>query len=113
MFKAHYHYSVHGILNWEHDVDTTVHLHAHLDHHTIVVIEEKTPESNLPAAKGGLGGIGVDEEVPDIGGKGFNETGRGCSNHKGGHDDGGGEGLFLVFVHFNKLNYKSILIIIL
>ena len=95
-----FHYSVHGVLNWECDSGSSEEIHAVFDHETIVIIEEESPDTHGPAAGGGLEWDDVDEVVPNPHGKVFDETGGGGLNHKGSHDDSGSEGLFLIFVHF-------------
>ena len=92
--------SVHGVLNWESNGGSAEDVHALLDHGTIIVVPEETPDTDVPASREATEGLGVDEVVPHPWGEGLDETGRGGGNHKGGHEDGGGEGLLLIFVHF-------------
>ena len=91
--------SVQGVLNWEGDGSSTKDVHASLHHSTIVIIEDETDASNVPASEGSTDGVGVDDVVPDPGGEVLNETGGGGLNHKGSHEDGSGDGLLLIFVH--------------
>ena len=87
----------------EGDSGTTVDAHALVDEGTIIVTEEESEDSNLPASVGGGHEVSPHVPLPDVSGERLEETGL-----NGGEGDGKNEksndGL-VNSVHFN--NYKT------
>ena len=92
-------YSVELVLDWESDHGPAVHLHAGVDHETIVIIPEEAPATHHPAAEEACDGRLVDEEVPEVDGEVLEETSLGGGNAKGGNKGEGRETLLLVLLH--------------
>ena len=67
-------HSVEGVLDWEFDGRSTEELEAGVHHKTIIIVEDESPSSDVPAAGKGPDGVVVNEPVPDPYGKVFNKS---------------------------------------
>ena len=67
-------HSVEGVLDWEGDSGSTEELEAGVHHKTIIIVEDESPSSHVPASGEGIDSVVVNEPVPDKDGKVFDKS---------------------------------------